>query len=1103
MSTFLKPDRSQKLPFFALILGVVAGILQGCAGANLNGSGSNPQPLEITSPSSLGTADLGTSYSTTLAATGGTSPYTWSVSAGTLPGGFGLSSAGVLSGTPTAAGTFSFTAKITDSASRTATALLQITIATGLQITTTNPLTSGEVSVDYSTTFSATGGTTPYTWSVSAGALPGGLTLSSAGLLSGTPTAAGTFDFTAKVIDATAGSKTAPFQVVIAPAVLLITTTSPITSGQLNVVYSTTLAATGGTTPYSWSVSAGALPGGLTLSSAGLLSGTPTAAGTFNFTAKVIDAAARTKTAPLQFLIAPASLMITTASPLTSGQVNVAYSTALAATGGTTPYTWTVSAGAPPGGLTFSNAGVLSGTPTGGGTFNFTAKVTDAAARTATAPLQIVIAPAPLMIITSSLPNGQVSTAYSATLVATGGNVPYTWTLTSGTLPMGLLLNASTGTVSGTPTQAVASTPLTFQVTDSTSPTALTQNANLTLTVSRSVSNISVTLTPKRGGVAIAQQLPFTATVANDVGSAGVSWKVTIGGTLNNQTTTSASFSAAAAGVFTITATSAADNSKSASATVGVTDLTGVFTYHNNLSRDGSNPSEYALTTSTVAQTTFGKLFSCTTDGSIYTQPLWVANLTIAGVKRNVVFVATQHDSLFAFDADASPCVKLWQVSLIDQNHGGAAGETTVPSGPTGFLVGSGNGDITPEVGVTGTPVIDPGTNTLYVVSKSVDSLGQNFFQRLHAINALTGSELGGSPVTIAGTYPGTGDGGSTTTFNPGSQHQRPALALVNGIVYISWASHEDNDSPAYYGWVMGYNASTLAQTAVLNVTPNAQFGGIWMGGGAPAADSSNNLYFLTGNGNFDANSSTAPNNDYGDSFLKVTSNLVVSQYFTPSDQANDNANDNDFGSGGAAILVDQPSSPVQHLVIGGGKDGTLYLLNRDSMGGLGDSSSVQNFNIGNSIFATGAFWYGNIYIAGANGPLQSYSFNTTTGMFGLSNVPQSPGTFGFPGSTPSVSSLGTLNGIVWALDNGNYCTPSSPGCGPAVLHAYDATNLATELWNSLQGTGNAAGNAVKFTVPTVANGKVYVGTRGNNTGGNMASSTIPGELDVYGLLPN
>jgi hypothetical protein len=339
----------------------------------------------------------------------------------------------------------------------------------------------------------------------------------------------------------------------------------------------------------------------------------------------------------------------------------------------------------------------------------------------------------------------------------------------------------------------------------------------------------------------------------------------------------------------------------------------------------------------------------------------------------------------------------------------------------------------------------------------------------------------------------------------------------VNGVVYIASGSHEDNNVPTpWYGWVIAYkyNGSAFSPVAALNVTPNDGQGGIWMGGGAPSADSAGHLYLITGNGVFDANSATAPNNDYGDSFLQLTAGLTVSSYFAPSDEASDDTGDFDFGSGGSAVVLNLPSGSPQHLVIGGGKDGALYLLNGDSMGGLGDAHARQCFlnltgnvpcgggNYGAGIFATGAFWNSTFYIAGVNGPLNAFVFNSSN-LFNTSPASQSPSTFGFPGSTPSVSATpAASNGIVWALDNAQYCTPQSPGCGPAVLHAYNAGSLATELWNSTLTGSDNAGNAVKFTIPTVANGKVYVGTRGNNTGGVYGSGGVYGEVDVYGLKP-
>ncbi|MBV9724111.1 MAG: hypothetical protein JO299_02955, partial [Gammaproteobacteria bacterium] len=557
----------------------------------------------------------------------------------------------------------------------------------------------------------------------------------------------------------------------------------------------------------------------------------------------------------------------------------------------------------------------------------------------------------------------------------------------------------------------------------------------------------AVVVTPHVAGITPSQSQQFTTALPG-----GVTWSVDgiAGGNATVGTMSAGGLftPGSAVGTHSILATSIANPLQTGTAIVAVTGLAGVYTYHNDLARDGANNQEYALTPATVNTTSFGKLFSCAVDGAIYAQPLWVANLTVNGLPHNVVFVATQHDSLYAFDADTNPCMQLWSASLIDTSHGGTGGESTVPDGPTGYLVGVGDGDISPEVGVTGTPVIDPASNTLYVVSKSVDSAGANFFQRLHAIDLTTGLEKTGSPVTISGSYPGSGDGGSTVTFNPRQQNQRAGLALANGTVYIAWGSHED--SAPWYGWMMAYvyNGSSFTQTAAFNSTPNKQQGGIWMSGGAPAVDASNNLYVLTGNGFFDANGATPPNNDYGDSLLKLTGSLSVSQYFTPSDQLTLYQGDGDFASGGAAILADLPAgSPVTHLLMGGGKDRSLYVLNRDQLGGLGDGNAVQTISFGSSIFTTGAFWNNTYYLAGVGGPLRAYALNASVPMFNLAS--SSSNTYGFPGSGPAVSSAGTTGGVVWTLDNSRYCTAQSKACGAAILHAHDATNVATELWNS------------------------------------------------------
>ena len=295
------------------------------------------------------------------------------------------------------------------------------------------------------------------------------------------------------------------------------------------------------------------------------------------------------------------------------------------------------------------------------------------------------------------------------------------------------------------------------------------------------------------------------------------------------------------AGTHTVAARSVADTNATASASVSVTDFQGVFTYHNHLSRDGVNSQEYALNTSSVKAGTFGKRFACAIDAAAYAQPLWVANVAIGGGTHNVLIAATQHDTVYAFDADASPCQTYWSKSLLDN------GEKWVTSGDVN------TDDITPDIGIVGTPVIDPGTNTIYVVSKSKN--GSHFHQRLHALSLIDGSEKFNGPQEISFSSGG-------IDFNPLTQNERCGLALVNGVVYIAYASHGDN--PTYYGWVVGYSASSLNQVSVFNDDPGSAYGGIWMSGGAPAADSNGNLYVITGNGNFDGNT------QFGDSFKAV-----------------------------------------------------------------------------------------------------------------------------------------------------------------------------------------------------------------------------------------
>ncbi len=511
-----------------------------------------------------------------------------------------------------------------------------------------------------------------------------------------------------------------------------------------------------------------------------------------------------------------------------------------------------------------------------------------------------------------------------------------------------------------------------------------------------------------------------------------------------------------------------------------------VWTYHNNNQRTGANLNETVLTPANVNTNSFGKLFSYAVDGMVYAQPLYVPGVAIPGQgTHNVVFIATEHNSVYAFDADNAGAGGglLWQTNL-----GTAAVTTTANFTNTDFGTRYNNGtytDIEPEVGITSTPVIDTNSGTIYLDAFTHE--GANYVHRIHALSITNGMERSFSPLVVAASIAGTGVGstGGQLAFNAVQQIQRAALTLAGGVVYAAYAGYADTDP--YHGWVIGFNAANLQQLTnqVFNTTPNsttavfganAGEGGIWMGDGGLAVDDNTNLFFQTGNGTFTATNGSG-GTEYGDSFIKLTTtnHLAVADYFTPYNQADLAAGDTDLGAGGTMLLPDQPGT-FPHLLIGAGKQGTIYLVNRDLMTTNNDHYDATNTidfvvqvlpsAIGGS-FDTPAYFNGKIYYGGMNDSMKIFSL--TNGRFSpASAISSSSRTNNFPGATPSVSANGTNNGVVWFIQKAN----------PAVLVAYNATNFSTELYNSSQAVAgrDQLANGVKFATPTVANGKVFVG---------------------------
>ena len=590
----------------------------------------------------------------------------------------------------------------------------------------------------------------------------------------------------------------------------------------------------------------------------------------------------------------------------------------------------------------------------------------------------------------------------------------------------------------------------------------------------------SITTPPAAAAVFVGQTATFTVIAA---GSAPLSYQwqrdaQSIAGATAATYSTPPVTAADDGATFSVTVSNPSGSVTSSAARLTVsaaTALTDVLTYHNDNARTAQNLAEVILTPAAVSGPRFGLLRVLTVDGLVDAQPLVVSNLAVGGRTRNVLFVATEHGSIYSFDADDGSA--LARTSLL------GAGETTSDN--------RGCGQVTPEIGVTSTPVIDrsAGANgTLYAVAMSKGA--GKYYQRLHALDLVTLAAQPGSPVTVQASYPGTGANSSAgrVVFDPAQYKERAGLLLVGGTVYTAWASH--CDIGAYTGWIIGYDQTTLAQTRVLNVVPNGSDGAIWHSGGGMAADPQGYLYALIGNGTFDTTLDGAGlpvNRDYGNAFVKIStaSPIQVVDYFAMHDAVSESAGDVDLGSGAPMVLPDlqDAGGGVRRLAVGAGKDGHLYVVDRGNLGKYNAATNAiwQDLTVlPGGIWSAPAYFNGSVYYADVSGTLKA--FTITQAKLGAAPASQSSMTFPYPGASPAVSANGTSGAIVWAVESNTGQT--------AVLHAFDAANLGNELYNSNRAAGAADhfGNGNKFITPTIANGKVYVGT--------------PGGVAVFGLKP-
>ena len=492
-------------------------------------------------------------------------------------------------------------------------------------------------------------------------------------------------------------------------------------------------------------------------------------------------------------------------------------------------------------------------------------------------------------------------------------------------------------------------------------------------------------------------------------------------------------------------------------------------------SRQGANRIETILTPRNVNAQRFGKLFTLKVDGDVYAQPLFLSGVEIPGKGRHdVLYIATEHDSVYAFDA-TTPGPPLWQVSLLKP------GSTTVPAGDTSCPF------IRPEVGITSTPVIDPATGTLYVLVRTKDRPNilakADFKQTLHALAVTNGAEKFNGPVEVEAALPGKGDGSKDgqLAFDPWRENPRAALLLTNNAVTLTWGS--SCDVGPYHGWIISYDARTLQQRAVFNASPDADDSGIWASDTGPAADPQGNIIVATGNGSFDVDKG---GRDYGDSLLKLDAQtLKLTDYFTPFNAGDLDRNDADLGSGGPLLIPDQPG-PHPHLAVIAGKSGTIFVVDRDHMGhyvSQSNSHAIQTIPNRYGVYAAPAWWNNTLYVLSCGDDDAIQTFSISGGK--LARAATSGDSVSGLCTTPTISANGTKDGILWILRSKAWNGPDTQ----AELTAYDATNINHKLYDSEQEyQRDRAGQALRFNIPIVVNGRVYVGAKK--------------EIDVYGLLP-